>query len=176
MESSPIERPYAKAVFQYASSRDTLDEWSKILGLLSYIVSDPKINKEIKLSSKTKDEKARLLCDLAIDDITRPVKNFILDLSRMDRLLYIPAIYCRFEHLRLALGNVKNVTVCSAYELSTLETSSIKERLVNRFQAQIELSTVIDKSIIGGMIITAGDLVIDHSLRGRLNQLKDSLT
>ena len=64
----------------------------------------------------------------------------------------------------------------SAFELSGAQEKSIAESMSKRLGTEVDVSVTVDDALIGGVIIRAGDTVIDASLRGRLSQLGQSLT
>ena len=69
-----------------------------------------------------------------------------------------------------------DVEVLSAFELTETQVEEIKSTLNKRFDKQINIESSVDKTLIGGAIIRAGDLVIDGSARGKLTKLADTLT
>jgi F-type H+-transporting ATPase subunit delta len=68
------------------------------------------------------------------------------------------------------------VDVTSAFELTDTQRKNIADSMSKRLGTEVDISVTVDKSLIGGVVIRAGDTVIDASLRGRLSQLGQSLT
>ena len=64
----------------------------------------------------------------------------------------------------------------SAFELTQEQSEEIKAVLKARFDKEISIEAKVDKGLIGGAIIRAGDLVIDGSARGKLIKLAETLT
>jgi F-type H+-transporting ATPase subunit delta len=77
--------------------------------------------------------------------------------------------------LKDAVENTIDVTVTSASPLSDKDKQRYAAALEKRFGRKVELSTEIDESLIGGAVIRAGDVVIDGSLRARLDGLANAL-
>jgi F-type H+-transporting ATPase subunit delta len=67
------------------------------------------------------------------------------------------------------------VDVVSAYALSESVQKTLAESLKKRLQREVNLNTSVDRSLIGGLVIHAGDMVIDGSVRGRLNKLAETI-
>ncbi|MGB0514291.1 MAG: F0F1 ATP synthase subunit delta, partial [Wenzhouxiangellaceae bacterium] len=98
-------------------------------------------------------------------------QQFLKVLMHYRRLLLLPEIATQFEMLRRAREKRIKVNVTSAVELGTAQRESLAERLRERFGSDIEMETDVDEELIGGLIVRAGDKVIDASVRGRLRQL-----
>ncbi len=68
-----------------------------------------------------------------------------------------------------------DVDVISAFAIDDAEANALAAALKARLQREVKLSTSVDQSLIGGLIIRAGDLVIDGSVRGKLNKLSETM-
>ncbi len=101
--------------------------------------------------------------------------RFLGLLAENRRLQQLPEIAGLYEQLRAEAERVVKATVTSAIELPAAELDTIKAALGKRFGREIELSTAIDASLIGGAVIDAGDVVIDGSLKGKLSRLQAAL-
>lgn len=77
--------------------------------------------------------------------------------------------------MRAVLESTVDVEVTSAIELTKQQLANISAAMEKRLSRKVKLNCKIDKSVIAGMIIRAGDLVIDGSVRGRLERLTDVL-
>ena len=88
----------------------------------------------------------------------------------------VDAIADQFEHLRAEHEQRIDVTVVSAYKLDSKQKTKLGNALKKRLNREISITTQVDKSLIGGVILRAGDTVIDGSVRGRLNRLSEALT
>jgi F-type H+-transporting ATPase subunit delta len=91
------------------------------------------------------------------------------------RLVLLPAIAEQFEQQRRASEQRLKVNVVSAVEMQPEQLDKLAERLKSRFGRDIELETDVDSELIGGLIVRAGDKVIDASVRGRLERLESRL-
>jgi len=84
-------------------------------------------------------------------------------------------IKSRIEKVKLAAEARNEGSVTSASALPAAELEGIKAALKKRFGREVELETAVDESLIGGAVISAADLVIDGSLRGKLSRLQTAL-
>ncbi|BBI65353.1 hypothetical protein HSBAA_66590 [Vreelandella sulfidaeris] len=88
----------------------------------------------------------------------------------------LSSIAVQFEHLRAEHEQRVEVNVTSAYKLDSKQKTKLANALKKRLNREISITTQVDKSLIGGVILRAGDTVIDGSVRGRLNRLSEALT
>ena len=174
-EFSTLARPYAKAAFEHAAAGNTLEPWSRALGLLALLVEDARISARLRSPALAREQRAQLLIDLYGDELDPPVGNFLQVLAANDRLLLLPEIFQQFQALKADYQRLVEVEVTSAAPIDEAQRSRLAEALVKRLGRQVSVQVSIDPSLIGGAIIRAGDTVIDGSLRGRLNKLADAL-
>jgi len=76
-----------------------------------------------------------------------------------------------FEKLRSEAEGVATIEVISAYALEDSQQENIKQIMAKRLGRDVELTTRVDETLIGGAVIRTGDSVIDASVRGRLKQV-----
>jgi F-type H+-transporting ATPase subunit delta len=88
----------------------------------------------------------------------------------------LKSIAVQYEHLRAEHEQRVEVSVTSAYKLDSKQKTKLANALKKRLNREISITTQVDKSLIGGVILRAGDTVIDGSVRGRLNRLFEALT
>ena len=117
----------------------------------------------------------RLDLDLATDGADEELKRFIGLLADNHRLVLLPEIAGLFEQLRAEAEQIVKARVSAASELRAAELESIRAGLKRRFGREVEIETAVDPSLIGGAVIDAGDVVIDGSLRGKLDRLQSAL-
>jgi len=91
------------------------------------------------------------------------------------RLLVLPEVLQQFNTLRDALEATVDVEVTSAATLSDEQLNKISAAMEKRLSRKVKLNCKIDKSVMAGVVIRAGDLVIDGSIRSRLERLADVL-
>jgi F-type H+-transporting ATPase subunit delta len=92
-----------------------------------------------------------------------------------DRLLLLPEIAHLYEEHRARAEASVDVEVSSAVKLDAEQEKAIAAALEKKLGKKIKLSSSVDESLIGGVVIHAGDLVIDGSVKGRLGELASHL-
>ena len=92
------------------------------------------------------------------------------------RLSLLPEVATLFEQFKQAVESTVTVVVTSAYPLSGDETRVLSETMTSKLDRSVTLTSETDPSLLGGAIIRADDLVIDGSVRGRLDKLAGALT
>tara|TARA_B100001013_G_scaffold19747_1_gene11098 strand:+ start:585 stop:1124 length:540 start_codon:yes stop_codon:yes gene_type:complete len=173
-EFATLARPYANAAFDVAKSAGRLEEWSSGLNLLALAGEDPNLKAMIQSPTATTAEKAFKLAELFRDDLLDSVRQFVHVLAENKRLSLLAEITTQFEVRRADEARTLDVEVTTAVPLSDSEQNRFQEILERRFEQQINLTTAVDETIIGGAHIRAGDTVIDGSLRGRLAKLGEA--
>ena len=175
-ENTTLARPYARAAFEAANSEDGgLQRWSEQLGLAASFARDPAI--QALLASPQYDDqfKAGLFLDLCGEQLAQDGRNFIKLLAENDRLNILPEIHAVFEELRADAEKTIEAEVITAFEIDDAQRQKISDALSRRLQRDVVLNCTVDQSLIGGVIVRAGDLVIDGSARGKLVQLAQTL-
>ena len=102
--------------------------------------------------------------------------NFLRVLAENDRLVLLAEIARLYEALRAEAEATVNAVVISARDVTDAQKNAISAALAKRLDRKVSLQTATDDSLIGGAVIYAGDLVIDGSIRGRLQKLAGVLT
>ena len=175
-ESGTIARPYALAVFEQAQQDGQVAEWAGMLESLEVIASDPTVKGLIANPKVDREAVTALILDIAGDRLTTHGQNFLRLLGQNGRLGQLGAIRGIFEQKREMLEGRGQIEVHSAYPLTPEEEGRIGDAMSKRLGVSVSLSVSIDPDLIGGVVVRAGDLVIDASLRGRLDQLRQALS
>jgi len=102
--------------------------------------------------------------------------NFLKLLLENRRVPVLTEIADHFEALRAEVENSVDAVVTSASPLNAEQKQEITASLKERLGREVKLTTEIDENLIGGAVIRAGDVVIDGSLRARLEGLANALT
>jgi len=167
-------RPYAKAVFALARNDNSLAATSLGLQRAATVVADPQVRGLLGNPHVTPAQLADLVNGIAgLDENGR---NFISLLAQNRRLGFLPEIAALFEQMKAEVENAVEVEVISAATLTPEQESRYAAALQKKLGRQVRLHTRIDDSLLGGAVLKAGDLVIDGSLKGRLERLATELT
>lgn len=175
--SSPetLARPYAKAAFELAEGRDDLATWHGWLAGAAAATTDETMARWLKSPELDRTSAVDLIARSAGTE-DEHFGRYLGVLAVNGRLPLLPQITELYGRLREAAEGRLNVRVVSAIPLEADQAERMSAALARRFDCEIELENEVDKSVLGGAVIYAGDEVIDGSLRGRLGKLESSLS
>ena len=181
-DKNTIARPYAQAAFEVASGAGTLAEVSASLEIAGDLLRDGRVADYLSDPALSDADRYRFLTGL-FDKAGATVfgggnthgNNLLKILIENDRIAVLPEIAAAFDVLKARVENTIDVTVTSASALNADQVSAITGALKSRLGRQVRLATAIDENLIGGAVIRAGDVVIDGSLRARLEGLSNAL-
>ena len=173
-------RPYARAIFELASEQGEMQRWNDTLQVAAVIASDADMQTMFDLPAMLASEQTDLFLSVysGVKDAPEAgdeFKNLVALLAENDRLKSVPAIAINFESLKQAAEGKIEVQVKSAMALSDQQEGEIAKSLVKKLGKEVSITTEVDESLIAGAIIRAGDMVIDGSVRGRLDKLTIAL-
>jgi len=174
-ELSTLARPYAKAAFKYALEKNELAQWASQLATAAAVAADRGMEVVLNNPSLTAEQQARSVCDVCGDVLSDQVRNFIAILSANKRLALLPEIYELFSHYKANQEKSVDVEVVSAFDLADEARDRLAGALGKKLEREVKVRTTTDSSLLGGVLIRAGDLVIDGSVRGKLNKLAEAL-
>ena len=175
-ELSTLARPYAKAAFGFAREHSVLAQWSEQLATAAAVAADQGMDSILDNPSLTNEQQAQTLVDVCGDAMGGEVQNFVSILSSNKRLTLLPEIYSQYELYKANLEKSVDVEVVSAFDLDDATAAKLANVLGKKLEREVKVSTSTDKDLLGGVLIRAGDLVIDGSVRGRLNKLAEALS
>lgn len=174
-ELRTIARPYAEALFELAQGDNRLAPWSQALANLAAIARNGDVAALIGNPNLPTEDLAKAIIDIAGDSLDDKGANLVRLLSENGRLTVLPEIAAQFEDLKAKAEDRVDVEVTSAVELSDEQQQQLTKSLKNRLKREISLSCVTDPELIGGLVVRAGDLVIDGSLRASLARMQQTL-
>lgn len=183
-DNNTIARPYAQALFEVAQADGMLGEMSESLAAGKLLLGDGRVEDLLGDPTLTDEKRLEFLKGLfesavgkgsALAGGNQKGENFLKLLIEYGRANVLPEISDHFEVLKQNVENSIDVTVTSSTKLSKTQQKEISEALKKRFGRDVNLSTNVDESLIGGAVIRAGDVVIDGSLRARLEGLANAL-
>jgi F-type H+-transporting ATPase subunit delta len=171
-----IARPYARAAFEEARKNGGLAPWSEALQAAALVVKDPRVATLLDDPRVTPAQLAQLVDGIAAAPLGEQGANFVRTLADNHRLGYLPEIAGLFVTFKDEAEGVADVTVTSAAALDQAQRDKIVTALGRRLKRKVRLHCETDPALIGGAILRSGDLVIDGSLRTRLNRIAYELT
>ena len=174
-EAITIARPYAQAAFDEAKKLADLKGWSEVLLSLAEAVCNLEVRAVVTSPRVAKSQIENLMDGLLGTQAKAQQRNFVRVLVDNQRLLVLPEIAAIFENLRAEAEKTVNVVVDSAFELSAEQQAKIVGSLKARMGREIKLVCKVNKELLGGIVIRAGDKVIDGSARTRLGEMANAL-
>lgn len=170
-----VARPYAQAAFDEAQKKGELKSWSEMLHAAAEAVSQKDMQAIIGSTRVTAAKLNDLMFAVCGDKMSATAKNFIKLLVENKRLDVLPEILAIFETLKSEAEKNVDVVVTSAFDLTDAQKQKIAAALKVRMGREIKLSCETNKELLGGIVIRAGDKVIDGSARTRLSELAVAL-
>ena len=174
-ELSTLARPYAKAAFEYAAQAGELQSWSDSLSTAGSVAQQSNVVDLLSSPSVTAQQQATALIEICGDALDEKGQNFLTVLSENHRLQLLPEISLQFDILKANREKSVDVELIAAHELDAEQQQKLSEALSAKLERKVNMQVSLDKSLLGGAVIRAGDLVIDGSIRGRLAKLAESL-
>jgi F-type H+-transporting ATPase subunit delta len=117
-----------------------------------------------------------LIAEIAGNALDAQGSNFLKTLAENRRLGLLPEIAAMYEQLRAEVENIADVQVTSAVPLDEAQRQRLTTALKKRLNRDVRLHCDVDASLVGGAVVRSGDLVIDGSLKGRLERLASAIT
>lgn len=174
-ELSTLARPYARAAFQFALSNDQLPEWHQQLSLLSAVFQNEKVRESIEPPALSADQQADIIIDVCGDELNESVGNFVKLLAQNKRLPLLPGIVRHFAQLKTEHEQAVDVELTTAIALDSEAEEKLAASLATKLARKINIHTRIDPTLLGGAVLKYGDMVIDGSVRGRLDKLSRAI-
>lgn len=174
-ESTTLARPYAKAAFEYALAHGELQQWATALAKVAVIVNEPQIAQLLLDPRLTREQAYELVSSLCGPGLSESQQNLLHLLADNQRLAVLPEIVALFNKLQAEHEQTLHVEVVSVMPLNKEQQDKLVQILQQRFNRTVVLNSSQDGELLGGLLIRAGDKVIDLSLRGQLQRLNNKL-
>ncbi|QDP02825.1 F0F1 ATP synthase subunit delta [Thalassotalea sp. PS06] len=173
-ELTTIARPYAKAAFEYAVEAKSVDAWLEMLVFASEVSQNETVAGYLA-GGMGVEQVTDLFLKVCGEQVNDKGQNFIKILAENGRLLVLPQIVSQFVELKAEYEKEVSVDVASAVELSAEQVTSLSAALEKRLARKVKLNCTVDANVVSGLVIKAGDTVIDGSVRGKLDRMANSL-
>jgi len=174
-EAITTARPYAQAAFEVAQKLSDLKGWLEVVQSLAEAVSYPEMRTVISSPRVAKAQLGDLLSDMLGGRLKPQQLNFIRVLAENQRLLLLPEIAALFAVFKAEAEKSVDVVVDSAFELSAGQQDKLVSSLKKRMGREVKLTCNVKKDLLGGVVIRAGDKVIDGSALTRLAEMANAL-
>lgn len=168
-------RRYAEAAFEVALADDALDAWNDDLAYAANVLGMSEVEAVVDSPAIPLDERSALVARLLEGRVQPGVLRIVDLLVTRGRASALPRVSDEFKRLLNKHRGIVMATVTSAVPLTGDETAAIRARVESMAGATVELATRVDPALIGGVTILVGDQLLDASIRGRLERLRDQL-
>src|SRR3954452_6819931 len=169
-------RTYARALFEAARDEGRLDPVREELG--DFVEAQrqvPELRALLRNPQLDQRAKAAALEELLGGD-EKLVRNFLLLLAEKNRAGEIEEIAREFDRLVAQAEGILDVELTTAVELSDEEARDVIGQIEKASGRKVEATQRVDPDLIGGIVLQAGSLRLDASVRGRLERLRQELT
>jgi len=168
-------RMYARSLFQAAKEAGKLDVVHAELGEFTTAVNEvPELRGLLSNPQIERDERSAALREI-LADADELLRNFVLLVSEKGRAGEIEEIYGEFDALVAAEQKRLTVELTTAYELSDDEAAAILKRIEKSSGRSVVATRKVDPALIGGIVLQAGSLRVDASVKGRIEGLRHDL-
>jgi ATP synthase F1 delta subunit len=170
-----IAEVYARSLFEVAKEHDVLDRVHDELGEFAEALSEDR-NLQVFLFSPyfSSGEKQKGVTSIVSDADERFV-NFLELLAERHRMPALFRIKREFDALWAEEHQLLPVTVTSAVELDQGLVDDIGKRIQDQTGRKVELSSNVDPDVLGGLMVRVGNMVLDGTVRNRLERLRKSV-
>ncbi|SJM90249.1 F0F1 ATP synthase subunit delta [Crenothrix polyspora] len=174
-ELATMARPYAAAAFKRAKETQSTDKWSQGLAFMSALLSDKNMLTLVGNPKISKDKVCGFLLELCEGKLDAESINFLKLLVQNNRLILLPSIANLFEAYKSEDEGSVNVEVFTAFAFTKEAEKTFATQLEKTLSKKVRMNVTVDKSLIGGVLVRAGDRVIDQSVRGQLQHMQKAL-
>ena len=174
-EITTIARPYGEAVFKLALETHSVARWSETLQWLAAVASDRDMAALVGNPRVSREQLEDVIFSVCGDRLDEEARQLIRLLIENHRVAVLPAIRHQFEALRHQQEGELDALIVTAFELSAEELGNLVQDLERRFAKKIRPEVMLDAALIGGVKVTVGDVVIDGSVRARIDQMAIAL-
>lgn len=168
-------RRYAEAAFELAQRDDALDKWRDDLALAAEILMRDEVMRVADNPALAISQRREVIAELLGDRVAARVRNLVALLAERNKLELLPAVLREYRRLLNRLRGIVTAIVSSAAPLTPDEEAALRGRIEQMTGAEVELELVVDPALIGGLTVRIGDRLVDASVRGRLERLRNEL-
>jgi F-type H+-transporting ATPase subunit delta len=174
---SVAHRMYARALFEAAREQGRLEPVrDELSDVAAAVESVPELRAVLENPELEPTVKASVLVDMLGGEADALVRNFVRLLAEKGRAADLPEIAREYDALVAAEQRILSVELTTAYTLSDPEAADIVQKIEHASGRPVEATRKVDPELIGGIVLQAGSMRLDASVRGRLQRLRQELT
>lgn len=168
-------RRYAEAAFQVALAENTLDQWKADLATAAGILGRPDVEPTVHSPAVPLEQRLSIVRQLLEPRISAPALRLVSLLVERGMVHALPRVSEQYNRQLNNHRGVVEATVTTAVPLTEDETAAIRSRVEAMAGSAVELTEKVDPDLLGGLTIQIRDRLLDASIRGRLERLRDQL-
>ncbi len=167
-----IAQVYSRALFEVADERNELDEIHDQLGAFTDAVDENRQLQQFLFSPYFSVTEKKEGLHRAVQGASPAFLNFLEALIERHRMPAIFRIRVEFNSLWDEARKLLPVRITSAIKLDADTVKSLGDRIGKQVDRQVEVSTAVDPDILGGVVLQVGNVILDASIKNRLEQLR----
>jgi F-type H+-transporting ATPase subunit delta len=167
-------RRYGQAIFELAQEQGEVDQWGQDMAVVSEAFEDADFSALLKHAGVSAEDK-RQAVDSVLVGVSPMVRNMVNLLAARGLVDAIPEACSEFTDLQDRLQGRQRVEVTTAVPLEPADIERITDFVAGLIGRDVVVSSRVDESILGGLIIQIGDRLLDGSAQSRLNGLREQL-
>ena len=171
-DSAP--RRYAEAAFEIATRDDSIETWRRDLDAAASTLDEGGLMDVLANPALPLDQRQHVV-DRVFDGLSQPARNLVALLVKRRRIEQLPRVAAEFGRLDDQRQGIVHASATSALPLTDTEIRALTARLEQMTGGTVALRTEVDESLLGGLIVQVGSRLIDASVRGRLERLRNQL-
>ena len=170
-------KKYARALYNVAVQQEDVKEVNNRINYIANVIKAiPEFSQLLQTHRVSTENKINILKKVLKDNVSSLEIELISDILEYNNILILSDITKHFESLVETDSNLVNMAITSATELSAEEVEYIQSNIESQLNKKVDVRTAIDKSLIGGVRLRVGNIVIDNTISRRLDMLKNTLT
>jgi F-type H+-transporting ATPase subunit delta len=170
-----IAEVYARALFEVAQEHDVLDRVHEELGEFADALGEDRDLQMFFFSPYFSSEEKKDGVTKVVDGADERLVHFLQLLAERHRMPAIDRIRREFDAMWAEENRLLAVSVTSAVDLDKKLVKDIGKRIEEQTGRRVELSSVVDPEVLGGLVVQVGNMVLDASVRNRLEKLRKSV-
>lgn len=176
-KQEPVSKRYAKALYELAHERGEVKNIQEdFAGITETLRSDPQLMQALSTYVFSTEDREKLMDELSKKMELHPiVQRFLQLLAAKNRVRLIEQIYLAFREIVDASNGLVRGTVMTVDALTDAETADLSQAFSRKFNKQVVLEPVIDKDILGGLVVKVQGMTFDGSLKTTIRRLKENL-
>ncbi len=170
-----VTRPYARAILSLARESGDYSQWAAMLKFLSNVAKDSLGSKLLGNIAISSADKSSFLCTLAPEALNEQGKNLVKVLARSKRLAILPELFLLYEKMRMQEQGEVTLHLTVAQDTMQQALNEFEATYADKKTQMVTMTEQVEPNLIAGGIAQIGNRVVDASISGRLQAMRDLL-